>query len=515
MADALSDLRYISRMGYRDPWAEATKNITDSLLAYGQSKLKRDMLIASVAKDDAARAERKESEQLKSDRFAFSQLKDSYEDQKDFIENDQSRAARIFGSDLGASTALETAIKGIDYKSKQSDYSNEARNPKNTYEVRLQNFNDGLNLATTNKDSPTAQTYRNEITNLKNNYLRTEKTNFLTTFAEEGEEEGWLSEGDFQSVTDALDKNTPGIAETILNRRFSENASQINSLERRYVNEKNKIISTYIEDGVNTNPEEYNKQLNSLNTRIRSALSPKWKNSRESLENIFFKIEQGQEPLKVQQKKKKDDDSGDKILTNVINQNVLSDNPEEQVFSPDSRVMITNKITGQEQLVTGSVANSLKNNMNATFSASKTSAMKSYVPLDVSREPSLTIPRGAGDVRRVNERLSFKKQNNTQAITPLQTGSEVIDIKTGKRHKVIVKQVDVSKKKYYISKRHGDINLSLEQPYKYVVDGKSYSLDEFKDKFGVPLFSEIKTDSTGTRFSTQRLKATEVIPPIK
>jgi len=46
MADALSDLRYISRMGYRDPWAEATKNITDSLLAYGNSKLKRDMLIA-------------------------------------------------------------------------------------------------------------------------------------------------------------------------------------------------------------------------------------------------------------------------------------------------------------------------------------------------------------------------------------------------------------------------------------------------------------------------------------
>ena len=46
MASAIDDLRYISRYGYRDPWAEATKNITDSLLAYGQSKLKRDTLIA-------------------------------------------------------------------------------------------------------------------------------------------------------------------------------------------------------------------------------------------------------------------------------------------------------------------------------------------------------------------------------------------------------------------------------------------------------------------------------------
>ena len=46
MASAIDDLRYISRMGYQDPWAEATKKISDSLLAYGQSKLQRDTLIA-------------------------------------------------------------------------------------------------------------------------------------------------------------------------------------------------------------------------------------------------------------------------------------------------------------------------------------------------------------------------------------------------------------------------------------------------------------------------------------
>lgn len=48
MADALSDLRYISRMGYKDPWAEATKSISNSLLAYGQSKLQRDTLIQNL-----------------------------------------------------------------------------------------------------------------------------------------------------------------------------------------------------------------------------------------------------------------------------------------------------------------------------------------------------------------------------------------------------------------------------------------------------------------------------------
>ena len=85
MADALSDLRYISRMGYRDPWAEATKTIANSLLSYGQSKLKRDTLLASIEKDDAARAERNAREQVQSDRFAYSQL-DKPEDKKFFIK---------------------------------------------------------------------------------------------------------------------------------------------------------------------------------------------------------------------------------------------------------------------------------------------------------------------------------------------------------------------------------------------------------------------------------------------
>ena len=48
MANAIDDLRYISRYGYRDPWAEATNNITNSLLAYAKSKNDRDVLIAQV-----------------------------------------------------------------------------------------------------------------------------------------------------------------------------------------------------------------------------------------------------------------------------------------------------------------------------------------------------------------------------------------------------------------------------------------------------------------------------------
>ena len=59
MADAIDDLRYISKYGYQDPWAEATKSVADSLLAYGKSKLQRDLLIADYEDKKIDREDKK------------------------------------------------------------------------------------------------------------------------------------------------------------------------------------------------------------------------------------------------------------------------------------------------------------------------------------------------------------------------------------------------------------------------------------------------------------------------
>lgn len=88
MADALSDLRYISRMGYRDPWAEATKNITDSLLAYGQSKLKRDMLIAEFQDKQQDREDKKTRERISGNRHTYNMF-ESPADKRAFVEDPQ------------------------------------------------------------------------------------------------------------------------------------------------------------------------------------------------------------------------------------------------------------------------------------------------------------------------------------------------------------------------------------------------------------------------------------------
>jgi len=495
-------------MGYRDPWAEATKNITDSLLAYGQSKLKRDMLIASVAKDDAARAERKESEQLKSDRFAFSQLKPK--DRTKYLESDSPRAIRILGSPEAVTSSLEQDNKLLEYESKKSDLTKEYLNPKNPYEIRLQSQTDLLNLSIENDDTNQTQVSRINITNLKTNKSNAQRGEYLTTFAEDGITEGWLLEGDKERIDKSINNQSYSIAETMLSRSFSQNATRITALVNYYNDEMKSIDENFGPKSDDYNEQTLDEQRNRVNAMVRSGLPSKWKYVKEDIPTIFFKMGQGQAPLKVQQKKKKDDES--RVVTSVINENAVPKDPKKQVYSIDTKVMFKFDIDkgGREQLVSGRVANELIKANQGLVSTSEESSKKSYIPIKVSRQPEINAPIG---VRILNEQLSYSQQNAAQESVPIKTGSDVIDIKTGKKYKVIVKRLDTAKTK--VLPGGGFIGLSIRQPYKYVINGKSYTLDEFKNKFGVPIYSDMEFDSTGTRFSTQRLKATEVIPPIK
>ena len=57
MASVLDDLRYLSRYGYQDPWAEAVKNISNNLLSLADTKMRRDMLVAEYRDKKQARAD--------------------------------------------------------------------------------------------------------------------------------------------------------------------------------------------------------------------------------------------------------------------------------------------------------------------------------------------------------------------------------------------------------------------------------------------------------------------------
>ena len=57
MASVLDDLRYLSRYGYQDPWAEAVKNISNNLLSLADTKMRRDMLVSEYRDKKQARAD--------------------------------------------------------------------------------------------------------------------------------------------------------------------------------------------------------------------------------------------------------------------------------------------------------------------------------------------------------------------------------------------------------------------------------------------------------------------------
>jgi len=48
MASITDDLKYLSRYGYRDPWAEAVKEISGNLFALSKTKMQRDSLLAQI-----------------------------------------------------------------------------------------------------------------------------------------------------------------------------------------------------------------------------------------------------------------------------------------------------------------------------------------------------------------------------------------------------------------------------------------------------------------------------------
>jgi hypothetical protein len=117
MASAIDDLRYISRYGYQDPWAEATKNITDSLLAYGQSKLKRDTLIAEY-KDkkeqlDYTRNRNAQTDAMNMIKGESPEVKSAFLNNEEFVKNLPESYVEAMKPIVGQQVNYNKAIKSL------------------------------------------------------------------------------------------------------------------------------------------------------------------------------------------------------------------------------------------------------------------------------------------------------------------------------------------------------------------------------------------------------------------
>jgi hypothetical protein len=528
MASAIDDLRYISRYGYRDPWAEATKNITDSLLAYGKSKLQRDMLIAKVEQDKQDMIAKQERERKQENRYTFGML-ENVQDRLDFTNNPQV-AMDVFGPDGAA--AGRTNLERKDSIQKQlKSYEDIAKDPNSTF-IDTKNALTEAKILSTKEEvgNPTAYNYM--IQRAQNKFLNESNKQFLTEFAESGydvvtDKGKWLTKAEYTNIMEDIDEGRLPQAQTILNRLFSQKGTDLRFIKTMYAQHIASYDTAFKDDdGMwidNNSAEQYSLLRESLDKRVMKMLPTKyqnWKNPvQQNIEDAILRLDD------------KDDDTdenrldiNDKKLTSTVQSNLNVITNENPIYSDDAKVAITVQSGSGEmtQVVSGAQANQLIQSNRGRVSTSPESIKRSYVPIKEFTQPQpfqTTIGSGRPE-EDLYRQAGYTKQDETRQIAPIKSGDDVIDIKTGASYKVTIKKVDNPRRVWgrdtrmrFGMGRYLSMDSIVQVPYKYIVDGKSYTLQQFSSKFGVPLYQEAEVDSgqgtTDTGFST-RLKASSV-----
>ena len=169
MASAIDDLRYISRYGYRDPWAEATKSITDSLLAYTSSKFKRDILIAEYQDKQRTREDRERKERKADNRFTYNQF-ESPEDRLEFINKDTQFAMDVFGAE-GMSAGVESLEAKAAVNTSLKVYEDVVKDPLATFLQRKDALIEARILATQNKLTGKSSAYGLQLQQPQNRFV--------------------------------------------------------------------------------------------------------------------------------------------------------------------------------------------------------------------------------------------------------------------------------------------------------------------------------------------------------
>ncbi len=517
MANAIDDLRYISRYGYRDPWAEATKNITDSLLAYAKSKNQRDILIAQY-KDKEQDREDKARRELKSDnRYTYSRF-DNPEDAKEWIEQDNTRAIDIFGVD-GQEAGINSLNKKVEVNTQLKSYEDVVKDNKSTFTDRKNALTNARILSTEHGITAKSQAYNLQLQRLQNQNVQNASKNLLTEFADSGydvtsDKGTWLSKAEHASVMEYINGNNLTQAQTTLNRLFSQKGTDLRYIESHY----NAYLKSYAdtfqdEDGnwLDENAQNSYSQLRtSLDNRFRNLLPTNYqdttKSVQENIENAILRLPGVKKtvPSRPGGTTVQTGGAGSSLLGSftktptILKPNKvfnIESNKEILDLSTVQDLKVLNKFTGKEELMSGSRINQLGDqNVEILFDESENK--DAYI--EMGRKFDNTL---GGFVATVNN----PKDGRTMTI---QNGMTVINKTNKKRFTVGIKETDPT-----MIKRDTHRIFSAPQQYKekyqYIVDGKKYLYNEFVNKFGVPLMTQesVKTDKRPivTGFSAQEV----------
>ena len=478
MANAIDDLRYISKYGYQDPWAEATKKVTDSLLAYGQSKLKRDMLIADY-----------EDEQKERD---YKRGQDAIDNSLDILkllppEERGPQLDRMY-KDGQVGESDYTSIKPIFDKATESS----------TQWNSLFDKTKDKNLTPKERFEAASRMYEISDTDTRRKTSGGLKTHYGTAYARENTRESMTNLGALNSIylgnsmdmyQDAVDDYNFAGASQILNSKIAQtgkSVTAINSIYKGLVENEQEMLKEFGDSTLTGKPYLDAKKLRIQNEKTFITWLPKvYQNLPfpQALQAALAGVSPTSKDRQLanQQKTVKTKIPSATPLPTVYKP-ILNIEEEDLQIPDNSSVSLINIQTGQpfDQKFSGKVAKQLIQTGKATL-VKDTAVSKFYWDRrdDVKHERGMVYesPEKPGffDIEQRAEKRNKRIYLNS--------GDIVVELESGKEYPVAI---DKPTTRDYTPDK-----------IVYIVNGVKYNWKKFMSKFGKPMFESTQVEQPG------------------
>ena len=470
MANAIDDLRYISRYGYKDPWAEATNNITNSLLQYAKSKNDRDVLIAQVEQRREQENQRRIESQRDDDIKMISLLPE--DERGDYITN-----KGLTGS--GYDAVVQSSNKAKIKSNAKDAYLKIIADPNASLDDKMDAATSGFSESDNTPDQTLFNNHKKVIS--------TQQSKIFTadSYYKLGDMNRAVLGDNYQPYRDAIDNGNIPLAKTIIENQARLTGNLYTTLSSMYSNVQDIVSDAQkrIDDGTG-NPNELVQAQNAVTSfkqRYLSVVPPQYRdpngNFDTSMANWGLNIKADNVKTSGTNKGKGRETLEPRTQTKYVPIDGVS---EGNISLPKNvRYSLINPKTNKpfKQKFTSNLSKMIINTGQGVVD--KKSAM---IEFEWSNIDGFGPDRRGVTYESIEKpsRYSMAGMQGRNKRMELSSGDDVMDKSTGKRFQVVI---------------DAPPNNNIRDRINYIVNGKSYNFQQFMNKFAKPMYDmeEVET----------------------
>jgi hypothetical protein len=504
MASVLDDLRYLSRYGYQDPWAEAVKNISNNLLSLADTKMRRDMLVA----------EYRDKKQARADTLSNRDTQNIIDIYRATADEDKHFILPKLEEVLSGTEGGPEFFQGLSDASKaRQSYRTEFDTLSGTTGNIREDYNNALQLSEMAKGKDVA--VANNKLRIRSMLLEKDnRKNTLREFVVRNSPDGgtgYISDVNASTIMGYIDEDNLEGASQLLLDNIKRSADKLKVIDDYHSTLMTHAAAQKEEFGVGyqAGHPEYDARMLLEKSRVsmRQDFPDKYKLPNMSFPDALYRWKIGTAPSQ-----EKPVDNGTKPPPpeeQTVYKPILNIPFQDVSLPNDSQVRLTNPVTGKpyDKVFDGKTAKQMMAANRGNLIKDGTSFIKftwgdrddrigyrgmvyekpvhekGFTPFRKPpgwepREPELYKPR-TGEKETWRERMFGGHAHIRNERATLQSGDEVMNMKTGKRYPVIIQSPTGT--------RPDEVTADK---ITYIVNGAKYNWTEFMKLFGKPLFDK-------------------------